>query len=230
MAVRKRDHLLAIAQRLFCEVGFHTVSVDAIIEEAGVARMTLYKNFGSKEDLIVATLKREDRMFREWLVSAVEAQSNRPEDRLLALFHALHDRFASEGYYGCAFIRASIEYPSPSHPVHRAAREHKEMIRSYLRGLAAEVEGADPVTLSEQLYLLVEGAITASQLHGEPWPAEYARQAAEKLLAGASVGPHRTADTNTFARAERAHERCETYPVRGSDRGRQKMPHVKNER
>jgi hypothetical protein len=61
------------------------------------------------------------------------------------------------------------------------------MIRSYLRGLASEVEGADPMTLSEQLYLLFEGAITASQLHGEPWPAEYARQAAEKLLAGAST-------------------------------------------
>jgi len=187
MAVRKRDHLLAVAQRMFCEAGFHAVSVDAIIEEAGVARMTLYKNFGSKEDLIVATLKREDKMFRQWLVSAVEAQSNRSQDRILGLFHALHDRFATEGYYGCAFIRASIEYPVPSHPVHRAAREHKEMIRSYLRGLAGEVEGVDPITLSEQLYLLFEGAITASQLHGEPWPAEHARQAAEKLLAAPPI-------------------------------------------
>ena len=189
MAVRKRDHLLAIAQRLFCEVGFHAVSVDAIIEEAGVARMTLYKNFGSKEDLIVATLKREDKMFRQWLIGAVEAQSNHPQDRILGLFHALHDRFAAEGYYGCAFIRASIEYPASTHPVHRAAREHKEMIRSYLRGLAAEVRGADPTLLSEQLYLLLEGAITASQLHGEPWPAEYARQAAEKLLTAPFSGP-----------------------------------------
>jgi AcrR family transcriptional regulator len=187
MAGRKRDHLLAVAQRMFCETGFHAVSVDAILEEAGVARMTLYKNFGSKEDLIVATLKREDRMFRQWLVSAVEAQSNHSKDRILGLFHALHDRFASDGYYGCAFIRAGIEYPAPGHPVHRAAREHKEMIRSYLRGLAAEVEGADPIILSEQLYLLFEGAITASQLHGEPWPAEYARQAAEKLLAASSI-------------------------------------------
>jgi hypothetical protein len=67
-----------------------------------------------------------------------------------------------------------LPHRRPDHPVHRAAREHKEMIRSYLRGLAAEVEGADPVPLSEQLYLLVEGAITASQLHGEPRPAEYA--------------------------------------------------------
>jgi len=151
--------------------------------------MTLYKNFGSKEDLIVATLKREDRMFRQWLASAVEAQSNQSKDRILGIFYALHDRFASEGYYGCAFIRASVEYPAPAHPVHRAAREHKEMIRSYLRGLAGEVEGADPVILSEQLYLLFEGAITASQLHGEPWPAEYARKAAAKLLAASSLEP-----------------------------------------
>src|SRR5215470_17303926 len=200
MATRKRDHLLAVAQRMFCEAGFHAVSVDSIVANARIARMTLYKNFGSKEDLIVATLRREDKMFRQWLVSSIEVRSSRPEDRILGLFDALHDRFASEGYYGCAFIRASIEYPSPSHPVHRAAREHKEMIRSYLRGLAAEVEGADPVTLSEQLYLLFEGAITASQLHGEPWPAEYARKAAEKLLAAPSPEPRRPAKKSTTVR------------------------------
>jgi AcrR family transcriptional regulator len=190
MAARKRDHLLAVARQMFCECGFHAVSVDAIIEEAGVARMTLYKNFGSKEDLILATLEREDKMFRQWLVSSIEARSSRPEDRILGLFRSLHDRFAAEGYYGCAFIRASIEYPDPKHPIHRAAREHKEMIRSYLRGLAVEVDPTDPVTLSEQLYLLFEGAITASQLHGEPSPADYARQAAEKLLAPVPHGPH----------------------------------------
>src|SRR5690348_3743567 len=88
MAVRRRDHLLAVAQRMFCETGFHAVTVDEILEEAGVARMTLYKNFGSKEDLIVATLEREDRMFREWLVSAVERHALHPQDRIMALFHA----------------------------------------------------------------------------------------------------------------------------------------------
>ena len=201
MAVRKRDHLIAVAQRMFCETGFHAVSVDAIIDEAGVARMTLYKNFGSKEELIVETLRREDTMFRQWLVSAIEAHSSRSEDRILALFKAMHDRFATEGYCGCAFIRASIEYPAPNHVVHRAAREHKNMVRSYLRGLAAEVEGADPVALSEQLYLLFEGAITASQLHGDPWPAEYARQAAEKLLAAASLAPQPAAKRTKVPRA-----------------------------
>jgi hypothetical protein len=74
------------------------------------------------------------------------------------------------------------------------------MIRSYLRGLAADVEGIDPITLSEQLYLLFEGAITASQLHGEPWPAEYARQAAEKLLTHPSIEPRPSAKRNKVHR------------------------------
>jgi len=182
MAVRKRDHLLSVAQRMFCTRGFHAVSVDAILEEAGVARMTLYKNFGSKEELIVATLRREDRLFRQWLASFVEARSTRPTARIESLFQGLHERFASDGYYGCAFIRASIEFPDPTHPVHRIAKEHKEMIRSYLRGLVSEANAQSPLSLSEQLYLLFEGAISASQLHGEPWPAEFARQAALRLL------------------------------------------------
>src|SRR5215469_11912989 len=140
MAERKRNHLLSVAQRMFCTRGFHAVSVDAILEEAGVARMTLYKNFGSKEDLIVATLRREDKLFRQWLAGFLEARSTRPVDRIDSLFEGLHERFTSEGYYGCAFIRASVEFPDPAHPVHRIAREHKEMIvptseDSYLRAM-----------------------------------------------------------------------------------------------
>ena len=183
MAARKRDHLVAVAQRMFCATGFHAVSVDDILEEAGVARMTLYKNFGSKEDLIIATLRREDRVFRQWLSGSIEALAARPADRISALFMALHERFASEGYYGCAFIRASIEFPDREHPVHRTALEHRDMIRSYFRGLAEGVGALQPLALAEQLYLLFEGAITASQLHGEPWPADCARQAAEHLVA-----------------------------------------------
>lgn len=185
MAVRKRDHLLAVAQRMFCTAGFHAVSIDAIIDEAGVARMTVYKNFSSKEDLIVATLAKEDLSFREWLAESIELRSKRPEDRIKRLFQALAERFASDGYYGCAFIRASIEFPDQTHPVHRAAKAHKEMIRSYLRGLAAESGAENPLALSEQLYLLFEGAITAAQLHGEPWPADYAGQAAKHLVKAA---------------------------------------------
>src|SRR5690242_15166108 len=101
MPARKRDHLLEVTRRRFCATGFHAVSVDAIIDEADVARMTLYKNFQSKEDLIVATLRLEDTAFRQWLAASVEGRSAKPEDRIFQLFMALHGRFAAGGYYGC---------------------------------------------------------------------------------------------------------------------------------
>lgn len=183
MAIRKRDHLLSVAQRLFCTRGFHAVSVDAIISEAGVARMTVYKNFASKDELMLETLRREDQAFRQWLASAVEAHSSRPSDRIAAMFDGLHERFSAAGYYGCPFIRVSIEFPDANHPVHRMAKEHKEMIRSYIRALVSQMGVANPVQASEQIYLLFEGALTASQLTGEPWPAEFAKQAALQLIA-----------------------------------------------
>ena len=188
MAVRKREHLVAVAQRMFCVRGFHAVSVDEILAEAGVARMTLYKNFDSKEELIIATLRREDLAFRQWLASFVESQSTKPAERIGSLFTGLHERFTAEGYYGCAFIRASVEFPSVTHPVHVVATEHKEMIRSYFRGLAAQANVRNPSQLAEQIYLLFEGAIVASQIDGDPWPADCAGKAASQLLA-AAIGP-----------------------------------------
>jgi AcrR family transcriptional regulator len=182
MTLRKRDHLVSVAQRLFCARGFHAVSVDDVLQEAGVARMTLYKNFDSKEELILATLEQEDKHFRQWLVSFVETRSQRPAQRIGNLFAGLEQRFRAEGYYGCAFIRASIEFPDINHPVHALARAHKEMIRSYLRGLASQVNADQPAQLAEQIYLLFEGAIVAAQLHGDPWPAACAKQAVEQLL------------------------------------------------
>ena len=186
MAVRKREHVLAVAQRLFCTRGFHAVSVDTIIAEAGVARMTVYKNFESKDDLMAETLRREDMAFRQWLVSTVEARSLRPADRIAAMFDGLHERFSAAGYYGCPFIRVSVEFPDANHPVHRMAKEHKEMIRSYIRGLVSQAGVSQPVQVSEQIYLLFEGALTASQLNGGPWPAEVAKQAALQLVASAT--------------------------------------------
>ena len=141
----------------------------------------------------MASLRREDKLFRQWLCGSIEAFSTRPSDRIDALFKALHARFASEGYYGCAFIRASIEFPDHKHPVHQAALEHREMIRSYFRGLAEQAGALQPLALAEQLYILFEGALTASQLHGDPWPADRAREAAGRLVTAARSRPERRA-------------------------------------
>ncbi|MCP4245656.1 MAG: helix-turn-helix transcriptional regulator, partial [bacterium] len=70
MAVSKKDQLVSVALDLFCRHGFHATGIDTIVAEAGVAKMTLYKHFRSKEDLVVAALELQDRRSREWLAAA----------------------------------------------------------------------------------------------------------------------------------------------------------------
>ncbi len=127
-------------------------------------------------------------MFREWLVAAVERRSKRARDRILAVYDALGERFEEQGYVGCPFLKASGEFPDPGDPIHQFAVKHKEMIRSYLHGLAAEAGARRPEELSRQLYLLVEGAIGASQVGRNAQVAQQARAAAQVLLKNAT-GP-----------------------------------------
>ena len=182
MASRKRDHLVDVARGLFYRHGFHATGVDTILKEASVARMTLYKHFKSKEELILASLELQDEQFLEWLVAAVERLAKRPSDRLLAVFDAFGELFRSDSFCGCAFIKASGEYPSLQDPVHQIAVRHKEMIQSYLRGLAAEAGAKNTDTLSKQLVLLVDGAIATAQVTGQAGTADDARAAAEVLV------------------------------------------------
>ena len=91
MALSRRDHLVETALGLFMRDGFHATGIDAILAEAGVAKMTLYNHFKSKDELILAALRLRDEQFLEWLVSAVEARADKPRGRLLALFGALDE-------------------------------------------------------------------------------------------------------------------------------------------
>ncbi len=88
MATR-RDHLIDTALRLFYQQGYHATGIDRILAESGVAKMTLYKHFRSKDELILAALQLRDERFRNWLMAEMEAASPDPVERLLAMFDAL---------------------------------------------------------------------------------------------------------------------------------------------
>ena len=177
-----RDRIFEVAADLFYRMGIRAVGVETIVKEAGVAKISLYRSFPSKDDLIVSYLEeRNESFWRQW-DERFDRYKADASALLRAIMSHLAHRTTQAGYRGCPFINYSVEFPDPAHPVHRIAREHKEMIRSYIRGLLSRGNAQTALPLSEQLYLLFEGAITASQLHGEPWPAEYARQAAHHLL------------------------------------------------
>lgn len=188
----KREQLLDAALRLFYRDGFHATGVDAVVAEAGVARMTLYKHFRSKDDLILAALRRRDEQFRAWFVGEVERRAKAPRDRLLALFDVLEDWYAGRAdrpFRGCAFVKAMAEFSDAESPVHRAAAEHKRLLRDYIERQARAAGAAAPRELAGEFAILIEGATVMAQATGDPAPARQARRMAETLLAASAPPP-----------------------------------------
>lgn len=178
----KRDHLMATARRLFYRDGYRVVGIDTLLAEAGVAKMTLYNHFASKEDLIVAVIEQQDAEVQAALAAAVEAAGRSPARQLQALFDWLKGWFESDDFKGCAFLRALSEYPEPDHPIHRAAWRHKQAVNVVLGRIAAEAGARQPGELANALGLLINGAILSAHATRSSAPAKTAGMAAAILL------------------------------------------------
>ena len=177
-----RERVLAAAYELFSRYGTRAVGVDRIIEESGVAKMTLYRNFASKDELILAFLeRREERWTRAWLQAEVEARASTPGGRLLAVFDTFGDWFARDGFEGCSFINVMLEVAEPGHPVHDAAVRHLAAIRAFLAGLAEEAGIADADAFARQWHILMKGSIVAAA-EGDAQAAARARDLGRLLL------------------------------------------------
>lgn len=185
MPASPRERLIDTALELFNRQGYRATGIDGLLAEAGCAKMTLYNQFGSKEGLIRAALEARDARWRTWLRNRVEALAASPRERLLAVFDALEEWFRRPEFRGCLFAKAAAEYPELADPVHRAAAGHQRELLAYLRGLAADAGVPRPARLARALMLLVQGAITVTQVNGPVGAAETARRAAQALIAEA---------------------------------------------
>ena len=121
----KRDQLLETAGMLFYRDGYHATGIDRILAEAGIAKMTLYSHFRSKEDLILAVLKKRDQTMFESLNQFLDAKRRSPEKLLEAVFDWLVVWIGSKGFRGCAFLKAMAEYQNLNDPIHQAALAHR---------------------------------------------------------------------------------------------------------
>lgn len=177
------ERLLDSAERLFYTRGVRAVGMDEIRSDSGVSLKRLYQCFPSKEELVLAYLRRRDERWRASLAAAVTEQASGARDRVLAVFDWLHEWFSQPDFRGCAFLNSAGELGPTSPAVVQAARQHKHAVRSYLATLAADVPVPDPQETATQLHLLVEGAIASAAVTGTPEPARHARHAAEAALA-----------------------------------------------
>jgi AcrR family transcriptional regulator len=144
--------------------------------------MTLYRNFASKDDLILAFLdRREEQWTRAWLQSEVEQRATTPAGRLLAIFDTFGEWFAIDGFEGCSFINVMLELPEPGHPVRDAAVRHLAEIRAFLSRLAQRAGIADPDAFARQWHILMKGSIVAAA-EGDTQAAARARELGALLL------------------------------------------------
>lgn len=176
------ERIMATVSRMFYEEGIRAVGVDTIAEEAEVSKITIYNNFGSKDELVAAYLRRRDERWRAVLLRDTDLYTD-PVERLLAAFDAYGEYlFDEEGYRGCAFINAAAEITDPDHPARAVIRAHKDGTREHLSKLATEAGFQDPEALAERLLILLEGAWVTAVVRRSAEPLDSAREVARLLM------------------------------------------------
>jgi AcrR family transcriptional regulator len=181
------DRLLSAATHLFCKNGINATGIDAIIDEAGTAKTTLYKLFGSKTNLVNAVLESEGRQWREWFIGAIEQGGGDAETKLARIFPALKSWFGEERFYGCPFINAVGEHDKDAKQFRAIAMKHKKVVLAHIEKLAVEMGATEPGVLTHQLGLLIDGAIVAAMISRDPHVADTAGLAACSLFGPAKA-------------------------------------------
>jgi len=183
-----RDKVFQVAADLFYRKGIRAVGVEEIVKQAGVAKISLYRSFESKDDLIVAYLESRNADFwRQWDEAFARYEGN-PRAQLDAIMTYLAKRTAQRGYRGCPFINYCAEFPDHTHPGHRVARANKGEWRRRFVKMAAALGAPRPKQLADGFLLLVEGAYAISQTLGSRKGPSDAIVWAAKALAEAQTG------------------------------------------
>lgn len=179
-----RERILDAASDLFYREGIRAVGIDAIVAQSGVAKMTLYRHFASKDDLIVAFLEQQNARHWRWFEAAVGETDMAPRTRIQKLFTALAEKVRRPTYRGCPFNNTSTEFPGPDHPGWTIVREHKRRLRDEFMALAIAGQVGDPAALVDDLLLLMDGAYMSAQTLGPDGPAAHVAEAAARVLNG----------------------------------------------
>jgi AcrR family transcriptional regulator len=182
-----RDRILDAAYGLFSRSGVRAIGVDTITAKADVAKMTLYRNFASKNDLALAFLAlREERWTKGWVQAEVLRRADTPAEQLLTIFEIFSEWFAREDFEGCAFITSLLEFEDRADPVRQACVRHLANIRAFVCELATAAGVQEPEWFAGQWHILMKGSIVAAH-EGDTSAARKAREMGLLLLAREGV-------------------------------------------
>jgi AcrR family transcriptional regulator len=157
-----RDRLFSAAINLFYRNGIRAVSVDAIAAEAGTTKVTFYRVFESKDDLIVQVLEEQSKRFWEWWDAIVAEHPGEPRKQIEELIARFRDEIVGdEACRGCAVANAAVEIVDEDHPARAVIKKHKLDITQRLRELCRQMGARQPDVLGDALSLLYSGAFSA---------------------------------------------------------------------
>lgn len=183
-----RERLLATASEMFYRDGIRAVGIDTIIARSGVAKMSLYRNFPSKDALVVAWLEERNAAFWERWERAEAGHPGEPRAQLAAILDMVARRVSHPRWRGCPFLNTGTEFPEPDHPARAVILANKRAVYDRLYGLAAAAGARDPHLLAQQLQLLIDGAYAVGQSLGPEGPAKTVASAGRALIAAQTGG------------------------------------------
>jgi AcrR family transcriptional regulator len=161
-----RDRILDTASRLFREQGVHPVGLQQIVDECGCGKNLLYRNFASKDDLVVAYLRRCRQEWEGIIDRAIEQAGPDPAGQLVAVVHAVAGQVRDADYHGCPFLSTHSEFRDPGHPAHHVSAGHFDALRRQLHAIAAQGELRDPHGAAERILLIIYGLYATAAVLG----------------------------------------------------------------
>lgn len=177
-----RHKILETASELFYKQGVRAVGVDLVVAKAGVAKTSLYRHFGTKDDLIAAFLEREDQDFWGVWDRVAQLHADDAKAELDAHLGWIGERVERPNYRGCPQINVAAEFPEADHPARKVAEAHKREMRQRLKVIAERLNVAFPHELAGQLSVLINGAFVSSQIFEPGEAARLLQRAADALI------------------------------------------------
>ena len=176
-----RERLLASTQRLTARSGVG-VGVDAILDDASVARRSLYQHFGGKDGLIAASLLQSSQQDEARYRAALASGGKDPRKRILAVFDQLDQTTSARGFRGCRYIAAELSLPDADHPAHEVTRDYTERLHALFAEELGDLGHPDPRSGADQLLVLIDGVLVLGTIRPGSAPARTVRPLVEAIL------------------------------------------------
>lgn len=181
-AIEIKSKIINVATSLFETKGINACGVDAIINESGVARATLYRHFPSKDLLIIAFLRSKADTFFDWLNNGLLSKEHKPYDKLIELCNLMEEWISTPNFKGLPFHIGTIEFPEVDHPVNQFSASLAKELQDFFAEYAKQAGATDPIGLSQQIIMLFEGAALVERVAPGAHAAANAKNAALLII------------------------------------------------